>query len=630
MSDELHSVRAEDLLERVRVGYRPPPQLTVSEFSDRELVVPSGPYEGTRWRTSFAEYQRGILDAFHEPNVEIVVVMGSSQWGKTSIALNWVAYSCAWDPCPILVVEPTEKPMATDFAKNRLDPLIRASPILSDKFDRVRRGPGTTSTTLLRTFSGGLIAIGGANSAASLASRSIRRLVLDEVDRYPPELPGEGSTIAIALKRTTAYRGRRQIGMLSSPSTKGAAIHTWFLRGDQRYYHVPCPACGNMAPYRWANIQWRKNDPETARIVCEACEYAMNDAERVEQLPHGEWVATKPGRRARHIVSFHMWEAYSPMSSLSEIVAGFLQAREQQKQGDKTEMHAWQNTTLGEPVEPDAGEGVETNTLITRREEYSAQVPGGVAVLTAGIDTQDDRLEVLVIGWGPGEESWIIDRHELPGDPALPAVWAMLDELLERQYVHETGQRLTIAAACIDSAGHRTSHVYAYCKKNAARRVYAIIGRDGQRPLTSKPSRANWGKGRTVNLYTIGTDAAKSLWMSRYNVTEAGPGRVHLPLGPEWSDEELAEQLTSERLVTKYHRGRPKQVWVKARPRNEALDMAVYGLGALRILNPGNLEVLLEQLHNHPAAAASKDEEPKTRSRDWIARERRRGWLRRR
>ena len=213
-----------------RAQFAPPPQLTVSEFADYEIKVTSGPFQGTQWNTSTAPYQRGIMDAFHEPGVEIVVAMCSSQVGKTSVALNVVGYHMAHDPCPILVVQPTARPMAEEFSKNRLDPLIAASPMLHDAVSR-KRSRDSTNTMLNKQFRGGSLSIGGANSAASLAARSVRLLVLDEVDRFPLELPGEGSTIAIALKRTAAFGRRRRVLMISSPTLVDGTVHEWFQRG---------------------------------------------------------------------------------------------------------------------------------------------------------------------------------------------------------------------------------------------------------------------------------------------------------------------------------------------------------------------------------------------------------------
>lgn len=615
-----------DLLRKVRRGYAPPPDLKVSEFADQTIILTSGPLAGTHFQTAFAPFQAGIMDAFHEAGVEIVAVMGSSQWGKTTVAVNVVAYHMKHDPCPILVVEPTVDPMAKDFARNRLDPVINASPEILEVVAK-KRARDASNTTLQKTFRGGSLSIGGANSAASLAARSIRLLVLDEVDRYPAELPGEGNTLAIAFKRTTAYRRRRRILMLSSPTMAGAPIHSWFERGDQRRYFVPCPSCQEMHPFEWQQVRWQRepvDDPSTARIHCPACDHPITEAERLAILAMGEWRAGAPDRSERTVVSFHLWEGYSPLSSLIEIVTGFLRARKAQKDGDRSEMHTWQNTTLGEPVEPDAGDGVEPNALLMRREAYdeSIHVPQEACLLTAGVDVQDDRLEVLVIGWAPGEESWMVDRHTLPGNTEQPEPWSQLDELLEHEYRHASGQTLSVQAACIDSAGHRTTLVYDYAMRQAARRVYAIIGRDGQRPIVSSPSPRKWGRQqRQVPLYTIGVDAAKALWMSRLMLTERGRGYVHLPHA-DWCDDEFAAQLTSERLVTKFHKGVPQSTWKKIRPRNEALDCSVYALGALRLLHP-DLEAVARRLSEPPLQGPPKVSSPQ---RAWLG-PRRSGWL---
>ncbi|MGE3175907.1 MAG: phage terminase large subunit family protein [Vicinamibacterales bacterium] len=593
------SPQAVEVLRYVRALYAPPPALTVSEYADESLVVVSGPLAGTRWQTSFAPYQRGIMDAFHEEGVEVVVVMGSSQWGKTSTALNIVAYHCDYDPCPIMVVEPTVEPMAKDFSTNRLQPLIDASPRLSETFSRRRQKDGS-NTTLLKTFRGGYIAIGGANSAASLAARAVRLLVLDEVNRYPPELPGEGDTVSIAIKRTTAYRNRRRILMMSSPTLVGGTIETWHARGDQRRWYVPCPACEHRHPYEWQNVRWeggRGGRPDTAHLHCPECDFAIDDAMRVALLAKGEWRAENPDRVDKTIVSFHVWGAYSPLESLRDIVAGFLKAHGEMRAGNRAEMHTWQNTTLGEPVEPTAGEGAEPDPLFARREVYppGIDVPDGAAVLTMGVDVQDDRLELLIYGWGAGEEAWLVDRQLLAGDTSKPAPWAALDEVLEHGYVHASGHRLHVASTCIDSAGHRTTEVYDFVARKAGRRVFATIGRDGQRPIVSSPTMRQWGRQvRKVPLYTIGVDTAKSLIMPRLLVTEPGPGYVHFPRD-EWADPELFEQLTSEVLVKRFTHGIPTTFWRKRRPRNEALDCSVLALAALRLLHP-NLEAIAQAL----------------------------------
>jgi phage terminase large subunit GpA-like protein len=291
-------------------------------------------------------------------------------------------------------------------------------------------------------------------------------------------------------------------------------------------------------------------------------------------------------------------------------------------------MHTFENTTLGQPVDPVKGEGVETHTLLARIEHYPTAieaadgggfvVPMGACCLTAGIDVQDDRLEMLVIGWGVGEESWLIDRHVIPGNTEKPEPWEELDRLRDTPYRHESGVQLMIQAACIDSAGHRTHIVYDYASKHAARRVYAIIGRDGQRPIVSSPSPRRWGrKQRKVPLYTVGTDAAKAVIVGRLKLTRPSPdargipGYVHIPVA-DWADEELVEQLTSEKLVKRFHKGVPYTTWVKTRPRNEMLDCAVYGLAALRLLNPKLAAIAADLLRQAETLETSRRDAPET------------------
>ena len=624
-----------DVMRNVRARWAPQTRLKVSEFSDAEIVVATGPLAGTRWQTDFAPYQRGILDAVHE-GAQFIVVMGSSQWGKTACAVNIVSYHIAHDPCGIMVVEPTETPMAKDFAKNRLDPTIRSSPALQRAVDK-RRQPDASNTTLMKTFRGGFLVLAGANSAASLAARAVRVLVLDEVDRYERTLGEEGDTIEIAIKRTNTFKDRKRVIMLSSPTMVDAPIDAWFKRGDRRRYWVPCPSCATMHPLMWGQVRWEHDDPTTARLHCPACDHPIDEAERVAILARGEWRADErdPDEPPRDstVISFHLWEAYSPLSSLAEIVRSFLRARQFQRMGDPGPMHTWQNTTLGEPVEPDLGEGVEPVGLLLRRESFGSDdvdLPQGVCCLTMGVDTQDDRLEAVVVGWGVDEESWIVDRQTFPGDTSQPDPWRALEqELLSHEYRHASGRRMGIRATAIDTAGHRTSTVYHYAALWAARRVYAIIGRGGQQSIVSSPSPRRYGQGeRHVGLYTVGVDAAKALLISRLQLTDKGvgaalPGYIHLPASP-WCDEEFVAQLTSERLKSGFERGQKFERWVKIRPRNEALDCYVYALAAFYQQQPDPkrrldwLRLLAAELKTDPSTTPPPAPPPAPRSNPFV------------
>ena len=389
----------------------------MSEFADKKLLVVGGPLEGRRWSTDYAPYQRGILDVFHDPEIIECVVMGSSQWGKTSVCCVMVAYHIEHEPCPILMIEPTLE-LADEFSEDRINELIQKTPVLRDLMTG-------RQTIRHKSFPGGSLSMGGANAPTQLAARSIRVLLLDEIDRYPLTLAREGSTIEIARKRTQVYKKRKKIMLTSSPTIKGAPIDQRFELGDKRRFFVPCPRCGHMHTLQWKNIKWENRDPETARFVCPSCDYEIHEPERMGMVAGGKWRATNSDRMDKSIASFHMWEGYSPFSSLQEIVKSFLSAKKMQREGDSSPMHTWVNTTLGEPRAVVEGEGVDPLSLQMRREVYGTQeaedrgervdVPMEAAFLSAGVDVQDDRLEILVVAWGKGEESWIVDRQTFLG-----------------------------------------------------------------------------------------------------------------------------------------------------------------------------------------------------------------------
>lgn len=574
------------LLAQVRRTWGPPPRLTVSEWADayRVLSGAATPTPG-RWRTDREPWQRGIMDAFHE-GADTIVVQKSGQVGVTESAiLNTIGFFIAHDPAPMLLVEPSEA-LAKRLSKNRLRYMLAATPVLAARV-APPRSRDSSNTTLHKAFDNGYLVLAGANSPTALASDPMRLVFFDEVDKYPPHLGEEGDPVSLGMKRTTTYWNRRHL-LASTPTLKGTStIERWFLQSDQRRYVVPCPRCAHRDYFTWNDarhfrIAYVNDDPATAHLVCPACRARIEDHERPAMIAAGAWRATAP---FRGVIGFHVWEAYASTARLARIVANYLRALALGRE----ELREWTNQTLGETWE-EPGEAIEAHTLLARREKYLAEVPAGVLYLTAGVDTQDDRLEVWVWGWGLGEESWLVDVRTLPGDPKQPEVWAMLDELLfERQWQHARGHRPMIAAVAIDSAGHRTDHVYAYVAKHQHRRVYATIGRDGQRPIWTPGHRPRRGSGRRrCPLYVVGVDNAKAEIHARLRLLAPGPGYVHLPLDHPAADESTLGQLTSERLTTRYKRGRPYRVWELARSgaRNEGLDCFVLALWALRELRP--------------------------------------------
>lgn len=585
--------------------------MTVSQWADRYRQLSSeASAEPGKWHTDRAPYQRDIMDAVCNPLVETVVIMSSAQIGKTEIVNNIIGYHVHLDPSPILLLQPTLE-MAEAWSKDRFAPMLRDTTVLHGlvKDPRTR---DSGNTLLYKRFPGGHITMAGANSPASLASRPIRIVLGDEVDRYPVSAGTEGDPVSLAKKRTTTFWNRKLI-LTSTPTTKGASrIEAAFEQSDQRRYHVACPHCGEYQVLKWAQVKWENGEeghkPETAHYICEQNGCVIADSERPKMIKAGRWVAEKP---FTDIAGFHINELYSPWVTLAQMVTDFLRAKALPET-----LKTWVNTSLGEPWEED-GETLDADVLLQRKESWGNESPEPVVLVTAGVDVQGDRLEVEVKGWGVGEECWSLDYRIIYGDPAQDAVWQELDAYLLTPIRSKLGVQLNIACVCIDSGGHHTQMVYEFCSKRAVRGVFAIKGvSQAAKPLVGRPTRNNRYK---LRLYPIGTDTAKEVIYSRLRITEPGAGYFHFPLE---RDREYFLQLTGEKQVVRFAKGVAKREWIKTRSRNEALDCTVYALAAFKLLNP-NLAQLAEDIEKAPRTEPEnkmQEEQQQSTNQAWIPR----------
>lgn len=387
---------------------KPPPELTLSQWADtyRMLSAENSATPG-RWHTDNAPYQREIMDAIGDQHVRKVVVMSAAQIGKTAMLMNMLGYYMHYYPAPVLVMQPTLE-MGQTFSKDFLAPMIRDTPVLRVLVDTKSRYSG--NTILKKNFPGGHVTIIGANSPASLASRPIKVLLCDEVDRYPASAGTEGDPLLLAQKRQTTFWDKKTV-IVSTPTIKGSSrIETEFQETTREEWNVPCPKCGHYQPLRWANIVFDRHDlKKGVRHKCERCGRESSEYAWKAQEIKGHFVAANPGAAAR---GFHLNTLASTFCGWQEVVEKFLLAKEMLDQGDPEKMKTWVNTELGETWE-EPGERLEDTELVNRREVYDAQVPEDVLVLTAGVDVQDDRFEVEVVGWGRRQGEL---GHPLPED----------------------------------------------------------------------------------------------------------------------------------------------------------------------------------------------------------------------
>ena len=514
------------------------------------------------------------MDAVSDPEVHTVVVMSSAQVGKTEVLLNILGYHIDQDPAPILALQPTLE-MAQAFSKDRMVPMVRDTPALKGKI-RDARSRDSGNTVLHKSFTGGHVTMAGANSPSSLASRPIRIVLCDEVDRYPASAGTEGDPVKLAAKRSRTFWNRKLI-LTSTPTIKGQSrIEMAYEASDRREYWVPCPHCGEHQVLRWSQVRWPEGRPEDAQYACIECGVLWSDGERWSAVYQGEWRARG---ETKGVAGFHINELASTMSKLGETAVAFVEAKR-----DPSLLQVWVNTSLGETWE-ERGDTVEAEGIDALREPYGPEaLPEDVRFLTAGVDTQDDRLELEILGWGEDEESWGVEYHVLYGDPAQPAVWTELDGLLSGTWETDSGRKLRVVGAAIDSGGHHAEAVLRFCRSRFRRRVYAIKGQAGQgKPVW--PLRASRTKTRD-SVFMVGVDTAKDAIYARLQIEEPGPGYCHLPADPITGyDADWAEQVTSEQRMTRYREGRPYTVWVLPKgKRNEALDCRVYAYAALKSL----------------------------------------------
>lgn len=577
-----------DLFKNISKNIAPPPSLTISQWADnyRKLSSESSAEPG-QWNTDRAPYQRDIMDAISDPVTEKVIVMASSQVGKSEIILNTIGYYIDYDPAPMLYLLPT-KELAESISKDRLSPMFRDCESLAFKIGD-EKAKDSNNTILHKKFSGGHITLVGSNAPANLSSRPIRILLADEIDRFPITAGQEGDPLMLAEKRTTTFWNKKHV-YVSTPTIKDISrIEKEYKNSSMEEWCLRCPECGEFQALMWSNLKFSKKDKivDVEGMLCTKCGAISSEVDWKSQK--GKWIARSLEKKTCR--GFHLNELVSPWKNWNQIVDEFLEA----KKNPQT-LKVWVNTSLGESWEEESEVNIE-ELLLKRRQYYNCEVPKNVVCLTCGVDVQDNRLEYEIVGWCKEYESYGIKYGVIMGDPGQKLVWNELDEILNRDYRREDGQVLKILTTCIDSGGHNTSEVYAYCKAREFQRVWAIKGQGGSGiPYIKRPKKRNDDR---VWLFMIGVDVGKDTITSRLKINEEGPGFCHFPIEHEKGyDEQYFLGLTSERRVTKYKKGLPAIVWEKrsAGIRNEPFDLRNYATAALYILNP-DLNLLYEQLN---------------------------------
>lgn len=562
------------LVKEIMSGFRPPRKLTLSEWADENAYLsPESSAETGKWHCF--PYQRAIMDAFTDPSVEYIVLMKSARVGYTKMINHAIGYYINQDPCSIMVVQPTDQD-AQDYSKDDIEPMLRDTPCLQGLVSE-EKSRKSNNTLRKKLFKGGQLLLIGANAPTGFRRVTMRVVLFDEVDGYPPTAGAEGDQIRLGIKRTDTYWNRK-IAIGSTPTIdKRSRVQDWFERTDKQMYFVPCPFCGHMQYLRWNQIKWKEHQPETAKYECEHCHRLIDHSKKSWMMEHGEWRPTAEGKKGYR--GFHIWAGYSynPNSTWEKLAAEFEDVKSKPE-----ELKTFVNTVLGE-VWVDKGEAPEWERLYERRDTYRRNsIPPGGIILTAGVDVQADRLECEIVAWGRNNESWSIDYRVFPGKTEdLDAdCWRQLDALLSETWHGEDGYTRMIDKLAIDS-GYNTQTVYNWVRLKDASRVFATKGVDTAPSIINQPRavevREN-GKRiyRGVKVWTIGTNIAKSElygWLKQKRDPDK-PNPYDWCHFPEY-EREFFEMLTAEQTMPRIQRGYRRYVWEKMRERNEALDCRV-------------------------------------------------------
>lgn len=589
----------------------------MSEWAEKFRYIESNAATPGRWRNDFAPFQVEPMDCTGDRETREITLLWAAQAGKSSGVLgNAIGYRIHYRPAAMIYMAPN-KDDVEDFSKEKLEPIIDGTPVLRALVG-TRRGSARSSTIRHKQFPGGFWLGVGSNSPRGLRGRSAPIILEDECDAYEPT--DEGDPSELLWRRARSFPNKKRI-RATTPTIKGKSRgEEAYLRSDRRRWFVPCPHCGELDYYKWSRfvIARDENGEKIAagsHMKCDACGGEIHDRHKRAMNAGGRWIAERPFRGH---AGFHLPAMALPWVTFAELAENFLNA---EAQGD---LQTWVNTDLAETWDA-GGESIDKEALKARLEEYRAQAPAGVLVATAGVDTQDDRVEVSRWGYGLAGESWLIDHRIIYGNPAElyeARVDKRLEDWLLAPIEREDGLRFQLAAVCVDAQGHFYEEVLAFAKKRERRlRVPVAAIRGGNEwssplwPLRSaKSSKKHALRG---NVYTLGVATGKRAFFAKLarikpEGAEGATGFVHLPQAWEIEgaryqlDDEFLSQLASERERSKRARGMISRWFDELHARHEALDCRIYADAALAWRNVNWIE-----LAKNRARQVAKVAEPK-------------------
>lgn len=575
---------------------RPPEEITVSQWAKKyRLLDERSSAMSGYWKNSVTPYLAGIMDEFSNWSTEKIVFCKPTQVGGTEAMNNMLAYAAAQDPAPCMIVEPTEE-MAESFSDNRLVPMFTKSPALKAKFNR------RASSKMELQLDGMYIALTGSNSPSGLASKPIRYLFLDEVDKYPAASKTEADPVSLAIERTKTFANRK-IYMCSTPTTTAGKIWREKESCDiERHYFVPCPHCHEFIELKFSNLRFPKKDDlsdadraELATYVCQECGGVITDADKIAMLQKGEWRDIKKKGRIARSVAFWINTLYSPFTRFSDIAKSFLIAKD-----DPEILHNFTNSWLAEPWQETRQETTESTVKERETSLDEFTVPDWCKLLTAGVDVQESSLYYVVRAWGDFMTSQLVTRGQVLS-------FRDIENVMNAEYHKENGDKVLVDLCLIDS-GDQTDDVYNFTAQNSE---WCLPCKGTSSMLSHyKISSINKTYSRAYGMNLVLIDGGK------YKDMISGRMRKENGRG-SWMvfkdiDLEYCQQVTAEHKITeRSSNGSIRYRWVPktSHADNHFLDCEVYSFAAADVLGVRSLFLQEEQTAGKVHSRNETDEE---------------------
>ena len=577
----------------------PKESLFIDEWIDRyPLMLPTNTAEPGRYSLERTPYQRDVLRAMSpEHPAKTVVLEWGSQTGKTTTENATMAFYMAKAPAPMIFAFSDDKNLNL-YVKNKFNPLLSANPDLK----AILKTDGKTSgdTNSLKVFPGGFLKFLSGRSESSMRSDSAKIAIADEVDGM--EVTKGGDLKALLMKRLNTFRETSKLILSSTPSNE-STIHGYLQESTFNKFFIPCKHCGGLFTFEQDHLRWKLVDDThivtDAWMECPHCHGRLNNEDKVDLLPKGQWLPTNPKADTTY-VGYKLPSFYAPVGWLSwkDIAQEWVDAYAASDEKREERMTAYFNTILAEPYTP-GSTTQEWRAFFDKNKDSEyvrGQIPSWVNLLTTGADVQGNRIEVSLYGWGALGRSLAIDHwslytNEVELDTQGSAIWSdYFDSTLNAVFEREDGLKMRTVANAMD-ASYKTNACYAFWRllpPEHKERMYLFRGRDTQSGYRPNLQHAKVGQGNNqVEWYQVPVSNLKRAVFQHLNDSLKDPeGEVpafYMEF-PRDYDQEYYQQLFSEAWVKE----KGKWGWSKLRDRNEILDVTVYNLCLLYAIGAGD------------------------------------------